>query len=322
MKVDELREVIKKYSEEEKSKIIVELYKRIPKNIKEEYGIDTYIVDANKKVEKESKNITIERLEKEVKFFIECAWDDLYVKPNRIIPKSERSKWRFKVKTFYKQLNSFLPESEEGKKATDLLKELFSILSFGTNYLTFSSWNTFGAVQISQSDFLKNIVERKLSNGITNENLKYCVELLNVKYDPQEYHRDIIWSFESCLKTPDARNMAIELLKEQEEIWREKYQKNSNYENEEYVNYFVECIVDIYFRLCETDKGIRYFHKQYIEKTKEIKEYILLSKLEHFGLDEEWIEEYEKHLGKIGYRDELKEKYKELKNSRKLKKKE
>ncbi len=316
MKVNELRETIKKYSEEEKSKIIIELYKRIPKRVKEDYNIDAYIVDANKKVEKESENITIERLEKEVNFFIECAWDDLYVKPNKVIPKSERSKWRFKVKTFYKQLNSFLPETIEGKKATDLLKDLFSILSFGTNYLTFSSWNTFGAVQVSQSDFLKNIVERKLSNGITNENLKYCVELLNVKYDPQEYHRNLLWSFESCLKTVDARNMAIELLKEQEEIWRGKYQKNSNYENEQYVNYFVECIVDIYFRLYETDKGIRYFHKQYIEKIKEIKEYILLSKLEDFELYNEWIEEYEKHIGKISYRENLKEKYKQILNSR------
>ena len=127
MKVNELRETIKKYSEEEKSKIIIELYKRIPKRVKEDYNIDAYIVDANKKVEKESENITIERLEKEVNFFIECAWDDLYVKPNKVIPKSERSKWRFKVKTFYKQLNSFLPETIEGKKATDLLKDLFSI---------------------------------------------------------------------------------------------------------------------------------------------------------------------------------------------------
>lgn len=84
----------------------------------------------------------------------------MYVKPNKIIPKTERSKWRFKVKTFYKQLNAFLPASENGIRATDLLKELFMILSYGTNFLTFSSWNTFGAIQVSQSDYLKNIMER------------------------------------------------------------------------------------------------------------------------------------------------------------------
>ena len=314
MKINELRETIKKYNETEREKVIVELYKRIPKSIKEDYNIDEYIINLNTKMEKENIEITIERLEKEVNFFIECAYDDLYARPNKIISKNDRSKWRFKVKTFYKQLNSFLPTNEDGKKATDLLKGLFKILSFGTHYLTFSNWNTFRAIQISQSEFLKNIVERKLSNGVTRENLEYCIDLLNVQYDPQEYHSSVLYSFESCLKTPDARYMAIELLKEQVIIWKEKYKKDDSYENQEYTNYFVECVVDIYFELCEVKDGITYFHKQYLEKYKEIKEYILLQKMEEFNLYKEWVLEYEKHLGKISYRDSLKEKYTKYKN--------
>ena len=313
MKVSELREIIKKYNEEDKEKIIVELYKRIPKRTKEDYNIDNYIMNLNVKVEKSDKEFTIERLEKEVNYFVECAYSDLYVSPNKIISKSERSKWRFKVKNFYKKLNSFLPTTEDGKKATDLLKDLFIILSFGTHYLTFSSWNTFGAIQISQSEFLMNIVQRKLANGITDDNLSYCIELLNVKYDPQEYHKSILISFESCLKTADARYMAIELLKKQVWLWKEKYRQKDSYENKTYVNYFVECIIDIYIELCEVKNGISYFHKQYINRDKEIKEYILLEKLEEYGLYKEWILEYEKHLEKIDYRNELKEKYKEYK---------
>ena len=313
MKVSELREIIKKYNEEDKEKIIVELYKRIPKRTKEDYNIDNYIMNLNVKVEKSDKEFTIERLEKEVNYFVECAYSDLYVSPNKIISKSERSKWRFKVKNFYKKLNSFLPTTEDGKKATDLLKDLFIILSFGTHYLTFSSWNTFGAIQISQSEFLMNIVQRKLANGITDDNLSYCIELLNVKYDPQEYHKSILISFESCLKTADARYMAIELLKKQVLLWKEKYRQKDSYENKTYVNYFVECIIDIYIELCEVKNGISYFHKQYINRDKEIKEYILLEKLEEYGLYKEWILEYEKHLERIDYRNELKEKYKEYK---------
>lgn len=314
MKINELREIIKKYNEKDREKLIVELYKRIPKSIKEDYNIDEYIINLNTKMEKENIEITIEKLEKEVNYFIECAYDDLYARPNKIISKNDRSKWRFKVKTFYKQLNSFLPTNEDGKKATDLLKGLFKILSFGTHYLTFSNWNTFRAIQISQSEFLKNIVERKLSNGVTRENLEYCIDLLNVQYDPQEYHSSVLYSFESCLKTPDARYMAIELLKEQVIIWKEKYKKDDSYENQEYTNYFVECVVDIYFELCEVKDGITYFHKQYLEKYKEIKEYILLQKMEEFNLYKEWVLEYEKHLGKISYRDSLKEKYTKYKN--------
>lgn len=313
MKVSELRKIIKEYNEEDKEKIIVELYKRIPKRTKEDYNIDNYIMNLNVKVEKSDKEFTIERLEKEVNYFVECANSGLYTSPNKIISKSERSKWRFKVKNFYKKLNSFLPTTEDGKKATDLLKDLFIILSFGTHYLTFSSWNTFGAIQISQSEFLMNIVQRKLANGITDDNLSYCIELLNVKYDPQEYYKSILISFESCLKTADARYMAIKLLKKQVLLWKEKYREKDSYENKIYANYFVECIVDIYIELCEVKNGISYFHEQYINRDKEIKEYILLEKLEEYGLYKEWILEYEKHLEKIDYRSELKEKYKEYK---------
>ena len=313
MKVNEVREIIKKYNDTEKEKIIIELYKRIPKNIKEDYNIDEYIINLNKKIEKEKNDVTIERLEKEVKYFLDCANDDLYVRPNKIISKSERSKWRFKVKTFYKQLNSFLPTTEDGKRATDLLKDLFRILSYATNYLTFSSWNTFGAIQISQSEFLKNIVQRKLINGVTRENLVYCIDLLNVEYDPQEYYKSVLYSFESCLKTTDARYMAIELLKEQVVVWKEKYKKDDSYENKEHINYLVECVIDIYFELCEEKEGIRYFHKEYIERNREIKEYILLEKLEEFEFYKEWVFEYEKQLNTVEYRDSLKKKYSKYK---------
>lgn len=315
MKVNELREIVKKYNEIDKEKLVLELYKRIPKNIKEDYNIDEYIKNINVKIGKENQEKTIEQIEKEVNYFIECAQDDLYVRPNKIIPKSERSKWRFKVKTFYKELNKFLPATEEGNKATDLLKDLFEILSFGTHYLTFSNWNTFGAIQISQSEFLNNIVQRKLSNGITKEKLLYCIQLLNAKHDPQESHKALLYSFEACLKTSDAKYMAIELLEKEVIKWKEKYKKDDKYENQEYTNYFVECIMDIYFELCEVKEGIRYFQKHYIERDKEIKEYILLEKLEEFELYKEWIMEYEKHLGKIDYRDRLKEKYTKYKNN-------
>lgn len=49
---------------------------------------------------------------------------------------------------------------------------------------------------------------------------------------------------------------------------------------------------------------------------KEVKEYILLEMLETFEFYEEWVLEYEKHLGKIDYRDSLKEKYNEYKNAK------
>lgn len=317
MKVNELRKIISKYDEIKKEKIIVELYKRIPKHIKEEYSIDEYIINVdmniNTKIKDKNINITIEDLEKEINYFIECAKNDLYAKLNKIISKSERSKWRFKVKKFYKELNNLPPTTEEGKKATELLAKLFKILSFGTHYLTFSNWNTFGAIQVSQPEFLKNIIQRKLSNGVDKENLKYCIDLLCVKYDPQEIDEAILYAFISCLNTKEEHYMAIELLKEEVEIWKQKCKIDNSYKNIVQTNNLIECIIDIYFEICEIDKGISYFHKNYIEKDKEIIEYIILQKLEDFEFYKEWILEYEKNLGKISYRNSLKEKYEEYK---------
>ncbi len=316
MKVAEIKEILKKYNNEEKEKIIIELYKRIPKRVKEDYNIDNYIINANKDVhtKKQEENISIEKLEKEIDFFLQCAYNDYYASPNKIIPKNERTKWRFKVKDFYKQLNKFPAKTEEGKKATELLIDLYKILSLGSNYLTFTSWNTFGAIQVCQSDFYSNIIERTLENGVNKENLKVCTELLNVEYDPQEYHKNILISLESSLRSTDAKYMAIELLKEQADTYIEKYKKNNKYDDEEHANYIIECIVDIYFSLCEIDEGLKYYHKKYIQSKSEIKEYIILDNLEFHELYNEWIKEYEKYEGKIEYRAELKNKYRKIKS--------
>ena len=227
--------------------------------------------------------------------------------------KSERSKWRFKVKKYYKKLKEIKVNTEDGDKATELLIEIYKTLSYGTNYLMFSNWNTFGAIQVTQSEFLKDIVDRKLFSGISSENLQSCIDLLEAKYDPQEFHKNVFGVIESSLKTTDAKYLAIELLQKKVDKWNEKYNKKQDYDNEVMLNYFVENIVYIYFDLYETDKGIKYFKKQYVCKNKEVKEYILLEMIDEYDFYIEWINEYEKNVGKIPYRESLKEKYKELK---------
>lgn len=321
MLVKELKDRINNYNKEELTKIIVELYKRIPKRVKEDYDIDCFIKNLEtNKPEKENNKVTIEELEKDIIYFLDCVNNDLYASPNKIISKNERSKWRFKVKNYYKQLNSFKPDTKEGIKATDLLKELFIILSHGSNYLLFTNWETFRAIQISQGEFLETIVKRKLSCGISKDNLKYCVDLLNVDYDPYGYYKDVFFSFRSCLKTVDLKYMIIEFLKDEANYWIEKgnalrKEKKNDFNEVTYTNYFVELITDIYFELLESDAGIKYFQKYYIERDPEIKEYILLNILENFNLYKEWIMEYESHLGKVDYRKSLKETYTKLKKA-------
>ena len=94
----------------------------------------------------------------------------------------------------------------------------------------------------------------------------------------------------------------------------EIYKKDKSYDNSEYIDCFTECVLEIYIQLREVKDGIAYFQKKYIAINKEIKEFVLLNIIEKNELYKEWITEYEKNLGKIKYRDSLKEQYIEYKN--------
>ena len=55
MKIAEVRECLKKYNMKEKDSIIIELYKRIPKKVKEEYEIDKYLNNINEEKKPKEK---------------------------------------------------------------------------------------------------------------------------------------------------------------------------------------------------------------------------------------------------------------------------
>ena len=83
MKVKELRDTIKQYNVDDLNKIVVELYKRIPKQVKENYEIDDFIINVKeeKKLVKEEKKIDFQEFVKEINYFLQCARMGLYVSP-------------------------------------------------------------------------------------------------------------------------------------------------------------------------------------------------------------------------------------------------
>ena len=130
MLVNELKKELAKYDRKDMEKIVIELYKRVPKHKKEEYQIDDFIKNV-KKTKSVMKAVTIEELQKEIIYFLECVDNEYYVIPNRVIPKKERSTWRFKVKRFYKELIKYDPVTMEGVLATDLLIQIYKRISIG-----------------------------------------------------------------------------------------------------------------------------------------------------------------------------------------------
>lgn len=267
---------------------------------------------------KDSLPKSFPELESEINYFLACVDQDLYASPNNIISKKERSEWRFKVKSYYKELNQYLINTQEGQAASTLLIEIFKRLSYGAEYLKFSNWDTFRAIGMVQSDYYQNIMTRVLANGETKENIKLLSNLLKVGRDNQELSETMVDVFTDNVKN---KQLGIEILKEEINELKEKQKakkrmdSHEEYYLEKMLNLYTYGVLLFYLQLKEYNTGIKFFHQNAKEHSDEVLEYVLLEILEYHDLFEEWIKEYENHP-KIDYRESLQEKYEKFEYKR------
>lgn len=320
MLVKDLRKTLEKYDKKEMCDIIVELYKRLPKKVKEDYDIDKFIEDINNKTKKEEKKVSFDDLCSEMRYFLDCAKAGYYSSPNKVIPKKERSNWRFKAKRYYKELTKTIPTTDIGVKSTKLLIELYELVSRGTNTLVFTNWDTFRALGVNQVEYLDMLYKRILSTGNSINNIKVCIDLLDNCKDPDILDEFLINVFVDNLRTEESKLTAINLLdekvvevKEKIKSLGKKYNYHDMYYLEEDNNLYVETATRLYFSSFEVDEGIKYYQKNYIHYNSEVKEYILLEILRELELYEEWITEYESASKKIKLREELTRDYEKIK---------
>ena len=320
MLVKDLRKTLEKYDKKEMTDIVVELYKRLPKKVKEDYDIDKFIEDINNKTKKEEKKVSFDDLCSEMRYFLDCAKAGFYSSPNKVVPKKERSNWRFKAKRYYKELTKTISTTDIGVKSTKLLIELYELVSRGTNTLVFTNWDTFRALGVSQTEYFDMLLKRVLSTGESINNIKVCIDLLDNCKDPDVLDEFLINIFIDNLRTEESKLTAINLLdekvvevKEKIRSLGKKYNHYDMYYLEEDNNLYVETVTRLYFSSFEIDEGIKYYQKNYIHYNREVKEYILLEILRELELYEDWITEYERVSKKIKLREELTEDYDKIK---------
>ncbi len=320
MLVKDLRKTLEKYDKKEMTDIVVELYKRLPKKVKEDYDIDKFIEDINNKTKKEEKKVSFDDLCSEMRYFLDCAKAGFYSSPNKVVPKKERSNWRFKAKRYYKELIKTIPTTDIGVKSTKLLIELYELVSRGTNTLVFTNWDTFRALGVSQTEYFDMLLKRVLSTGESINNIKVCIDLLDNCKDTDVLDEVLINIFIDNLRTEESKLTAINLLDEKVVKVKEKIKglgKKYNYHDMYYLeednNLYVETVTRLYFSSFEVDEGIKYYQKNYIHYNSEVKEYILLEILRELELYEEWITEYESASKKIKLREELTRDYEKIK---------
>ncbi len=331
MLVAEIRELLKKYQGEDLRLIVLEMYKLIPKKLREEKDIDGMLNDIHsymqigKNAYKNETKLDINILKVEIEKFIDYAYKQYYFAPNNFIRKNERSKWRFKVKSYIKDLQEIKYDGESEIVATELLKKLYEMLCHACCYYIFNTDDAFNSVGIVQTELLDLIITREFERGINKESVKSSIALIvNNGLSRITVYSDLIIILVEKLKSADSKETAIAqclVLKSENNSKtissKRSYSSDlSEFNRIEKINNLVEIIFRISIELCEYEKAIEYFNINNIERDKEISLYVLLKLLKEYSLTNYWLREFDEALKKgITPRDYLSETYKYVKEN-------
>ncbi len=168
MKVQELRELLKVADREFLEKAFVESYKHFTKYQKEEADqiIKDILSGISPNKAKKKTEIPFENLKQEITVFIENAHAQNYLFPNRIVPKNQRSKWRFLVKNFLKELEKVSQENENYEEAVNLLVDLYRLICDACSYDLFQQMTLFARLGGSRRIFSGWWQKECLARGI------------------------------------------------------------------------------------------------------------------------------------------------------------
>jgi hypothetical protein len=310
MKVGELRKKLSKMKKDEVIKIASEFYKLIPKSKKEDYALDSYVNKSGKKKKpsKTKNEISLEELELNVNTFIEDARNQYYFAPNTIIPKKERSKWRFKVKRWYKALTDRSRKDKDLKKQAKLLSDLYELLCESCAYIYFSGEDSFRSIGVEQPTFYFSVIHLLQESKGKAEALQPAIELIvNNQLNRYTLYSDLMVGLISTLDIPDLKYKGIEISEGLIQLnnSRRKPQKNKrvtfsseDYRTDRKTNNLTELALRLYAGLYEVDEGINFFYKHYREEDEDVKLYVLVRILFQLRAQDNIVKEIEKAMNK------------------------
>ncbi|MFS0645746.1 hypothetical protein [Siminovitchia sp. 179-K 8D1 HS] len=324
MKVSELREKIRSSTKDELQQIIVEMYKQIPKRMREEKEIDRLIEEpevfkkSRKSAKQSMKDLDFHSVEQETKTFIANAWAQNYFAPNRAVPKKERSNWRFTAKRLVEQVMSFSNHPVHQKACASLMEELYRLFVYASGHYVFASQEPFDTLKIPQTDFLEWVVLLKKETEDPDQWISGSLKLV-IEEDSNYYTttRSLLGVLLRALNNAPLKErmvaIAEELLHEKRKALK-RSKRDGIWKNEQYINHLVQMIFMTQSALGEYQEAINVFKKYYIESGREIKLFVLLQLIMHHQSTNSWINVYE-HAVKQGIkpREGLQEAYEYIK---------
>lgn len=324
MKIPDLRKLLNTSKREDLEKAFVESYKQLRKAQKEE--IDPVLIDIleGNAVEQKRTAVTTDfgELENQINIFIKNAYAQNYFAPNRIIPKAQRPKWRFLVKSYIKELEKITPESDNYSKAVKLLTDIYNLICYACDYYLFSTDNPFRSIGWKQQDLFELVVKKTFVSGYTRENIRSLL----LQAATGGLSRESLYVYQELtllhnLKTSDVKYIAIEESKKLVSEKKEKLLGLKKYDNKQYdlreaINNLCDMILLIAIQLSEPEPAVDYYFKNSMRVNKEITLYCALDLIEIMDDKTLWIKVYEYGIRKkIKPRDSLQRTYHKLKDS-------
>jgi len=327
MKVAEVREKLQGYKREKLESIILEMYKAVPKSVKEAKGIDLIILNPDAKPTRRVEPVhrDLEDIRRETEEFLSDAYNQYYFAPNSVIPKSKRPGWRFIVRRLFKELQQAAGEQDNAREAGSLLKQLYQMLCYSCRYVLFSASDPFDSVGIRQVDFLQVVLAIGRTIEPAREFVRNSILLaLDNDLNTHTLWEDLLDAIVTFLETADMKEMAIEVCNELRKDGAAGRLRDlaafskgdKDYRAREFMNNLAVLGWMCHMTLEQPDAATQYFLQYYEEKDCEIALYVLLRMIEHcrsWGL---WIETYENAVcGGIKPRAELQRRFNEIRGS-------
>ena len=305
--------MIEKYSEAQLRLIISELYKAIPKAAKEERDIDGMLKNPDSLAQPRPKTRQrelpdIELLRHEAERFVDYAYKQYYLAPNRFVPRQNRPKWRFVVKRLYKDLLAASADVNNLSEAARLLDMLYQLLCYSCSHVLFTAHDSFESIGIGQDEFFRRVLGLKYHCEDRNTFIKNALRsMVNNPLNRYTLREDLIEVILEFAKTPDLREMTIadcseliEIIKRESSDQKEGlsgYDRHeSSHERREKLNTITKMAFLCYARLYEYPKGISYFTANYCGPNEETALYVLLRMLSRLNQKDHFLREYEKAI--------------------------
>jgi hypothetical protein len=322
MKISELRALLDQTSPEDMKRILVEIYRALPKKTRENLAIDELLTNpatarAGAKHPKGlAHSVQIYDLESEIEEFLSDAYAQNYFAPNCFVPKSQRPKWRFKVKRFFNEINAAVAQPGSVEKASDLLEKLYQMLCYACDFVLFSAYDPFQSVGIAQTEFLDAVFGLQAEHLELAKFIDHGLHLIrDSRLNRYTLGSNLAQVLVDRLRTPESLELAIERAAQLHSRPDPEPGLKREYFRSDGLNRLAEFGFLAYVKLSDYDKAIDFFKIYYAEGNSEISLFVLLQWLRSLHREDLWQREYEKAAqAGIKPRDSLLGAYRHLKS--------